>query len=179
MLEFQSRADTKSARRTTATPSFHQDVYLLTARSHIETALTDSTLFSNAPYRALGSGTFMLALDPDKADHKAQREFARAYLNVDARTIDALARVAFLAGAVLPLKQRKFDLADLAEQVALRFVGFLFGFEQADHALLEQTMRKAYRGLNYQIVGRHFVSEPGTMVDAAAGWAHCSRERPS
>ena len=39
--------------------------------------------------------------------------------------------------------------------------GYTIGFASADHVLLEDTMRKAYRGLNYQILGRHFVTAPG------------------
>lgn len=165
VLEFQSRADT--ATEPTDRPEFHQDVYLLSARDDIQRALTDSANFSNFPYRALGSGTFMLGLDD--ADHGLQRAFASAFLHVNANTVAALATVAFKAAAVLPLKQREFDLVELAEQAALRFAGFLFGFAQGDHYLLQETMRKAYLGLNYQILGRHFVSEPGTMIDVHKG----------
>ena len=163
VLQFQSRADTKERSTDDGDSVFQQEVFLLASRSHIEKAMKDRKLFSSAPYRALGSGTFMLGLDG--ADHQTQRDFAEVFLDVN-KHIDALVNVAFKAAAVQPLKQRKFDLADLSEQAALRFVGFLFGFEQADHVLLESTMRKAYRGLNYQIVGRHFVSEPGAVDEA-------------
>jgi cytochrome P450 len=174
VLKFQSRADTK-LRPTDDTDSvYQQDVYLLTARADIIRALTlpgnaESAEFSNSPYHALGSGTFMLGLDKDD-EHEAQRKFAAAcfgHLQQNPAIIEALSKLAFAAGAVLPLKQRNFDLADLAEQVALRFVAFLFGFAQADHPLIEATMRKAYLGLNYQIVGRHFVTQPGDMQGAA------------
>jgi cytochrome P450 len=167
VLMFQSRADLKERPTDPGNSTLHQDVCLLTARSHIEKALTDSDHFSNSPYQVLGGGTFMLGLDG--ADHARQRKFASAYIHVDKRVILALSTVAFMAGAALPLKQRQFDLAHLAEQVALRFVAFLFGFAQADHPLIEATMRKAYLGLNYQILGRHFVSEPGVIPDANAG----------
>ena len=168
VLRFQSRADTKLRPTDDSDSVFHQDVYLLTARADIERALADTASFSNSPYQALGSGTFMLGLDG--GDHKPQRDFAAAYLrHLQPPTIAALAQVAFLAAAVLPLKQRQFDLVELAEQAALRFVGFLFGFAQADHALIETTMRAAYLGLNYQILGRHFVSEPGILPDAIKG----------
>jgi cytochrome P450 len=166
VLKFQSRADTKIL--ATDPSVFRQDVYLLTARDDIVRALTDTANFSNAPYQALGSGTFMLALDG--ADHPLQRAFARAYLcHLDDPSIYALSAIAFMAGAVLPLKQRNFDLVDLAEQVALRFVAFMFGFAQADHPLIEASMRKAYLGLNYQILGRHFASQPFVMTEAAVG----------
>lgn len=165
-LKFQSRADTKERTWLDQDSSFHQDVYLLGTRDDVEKAMTDKVTFSNAPYRALGSGTFMLGLNGP--EHDRQRKFGWQCLAVDDATVRALASLAFQAAAVLPLKQRSFDLVELAEQAAARFVGFLFGFDQGDHALIEQTMRTAYRGLNFQILARHFVSEPGT-VDGASG----------
>lgn len=217
VLKFQSRADTQS--HPTGNSVFHQDVYLLTKREHIERALTESDIFSNAPYKDLGSGSFMLGLDGgNRDDHNAQRAFASAYLrhigtppgagrgdrktdeafaayvrefppsaqatgagetedqaftrylhHVDRQTISALSSVAFMAAAALPLKQGQFDLVDLAEQAAVRFVGFLFGFAQADHWLIQETMHDAYLGLNYQILGRHFDSEPGIVSKANIG----------
>jgi cytochrome P450 len=166
VLTFQSRASTKERRRQDIDSVFQQDVYLLAKRQHVERALTESDEFSSSPYRALGSGTFMLGLD-NNADHQGQRAFASKYLRYDPRIIEALARAAFDAAAVLPSKQQNFDLVDVSEQVALRFAGFLFGFEQADHVLLEKTMRLAYFGGDYQIVGRHFVSEPGAVPGAS------------
>ena len=164
VLKFQSRADI-TERSTLHDSVFHQEVYLLAKRQHVQRALTTPEEFSNSPYRALGSGTFMLGLDD--ADHEKQRAFAREFLHYDAPTIDALASVAFKAAAVLPSKQREFDLVDVCEQVALHFVGFLFGFEEADHFRLGETMRAAFLGLNHQIVGRHFVSEPATIPNAS------------
>jgi cytochrome P450 len=165
VLKFQSRADTKERSWHDDASTFHQEAYLLSTRADVEAAMTNKVAFSNAPYRALGSGTFMLGLNG--TDHHRQRKFGLQCLAVDDATVRALASVAFQAAAVLPLKQRAFDLVELAEQAAARFVGFLFGFEQADHALIEQTMRDAYRGLNFQILGRHFVSEPGAVDEAS------------
>jgi len=167
VLQFQSRADVKIPPLKPGESVFHQDVCLLTARDHIEEAFTKSADYSNSPYQVLGSGTFMLGLDG--GDHKQQREFSRDCLEYRGLVIPALSSLAFKTAAVLPLKQRKFDLADLAEQAALRFAGFLFGFAQGDHPTLEATLRQAYRGLNYQIIGRHFVSEPATIQEASAG----------
>jgi len=167
VLKFQSRADVKIPPLKPGESVFHQDVCLLTARDHIEAAFTKSADYSNAPYQVLGSGTFMLGLDG--GDHKQQRDFARDCLDYRGQVIPALSSLAFKTAAVLPLKLRKFDLADLAEQAALRFAGFLFGFAQGDLPLLETTLRQAYRGLNYQIIGRHFVSEPAAIQEAAAG----------
>jgi cytochrome P450 len=171
VLQFQSRADTKLRPTQDRNSVFQQEVYLLTTKNDVVKALTDTVNFSNSPYQALGSGTFMLGLDVKSPDHEAQRAFASAYLrHINSTTIAALTTIAFKAAAVLPLKQRQFDLADLAEQTALRFVTFLFGFAQADHPLIEATMRKAYLGLNYQILGRHFVTQPGVVVpDAVTG----------
>jgi cytochrome P450 len=164
VLKFQSRAGNKE-RPTQDIPSvYDQEVYLLAKREHVERALRESGEFSSSPYKALGSGTFMLGLDD--LNNIEQHEFASQYLRYDARTIEALASVAFDAAAVLPSKQRNFDLVDASEQAALHFAGFLYGFEQADHVLLQKTMRAAHLGANYQIMGRHFVSEPGAVPAA-------------
>ena len=170
LLEFQSRAGIKNDWAEDVDSVFqeesvfHQQVYLLAKKEYVKKALTEPDKFSSSPYRALGSGTFMLGLDGES--HEVQRAFASKYLRYDPRIIDAVARVAFDAAAVLPMKQRNFDLVDLSEQVALRFAGFLFGFEEADIILLDKTMRAAYFGANYQIMGRHFVSEPGAVLGA-------------
>ncbi len=167
VLKFQSRADANPDPKQTSPSIFHQDVYLLSMRKDIETALTDPARFSNAPYRALGSGTFMLELDG--GDHDLQRAFASAFLGIDEPVTKALCAAAFDAAAALPLKQRQFDLAELALQAAVRFVGFLFGFAHADHPIIEGASRAAYLGLNYQILGRHFVTDPSVIPGAAVG----------
>jgi cytochrome P450 len=166
VLKFQSRADKRERSWLDEDSEFSQNVYLLCSRRHVLAAMTDRKLFSNDPYRALGSGNFMLGLD-DEDDHRDQRQFAAGYLNVGKETVRALAHVAFRAAAVLPVKQRALDLVELSEQAAARFIGFLFGFEQGDQALIEESMRKAYRGLNFFILGRHFVSEPGAVDEAS------------
>ena len=174
VLPFTSRADTKFRATDAGNSQYHQTVYLLTQRAHIERALTDSAFFSNAPYLALGSGTFMLGLDKDQPSpatdaHLAQRKLAMQAFKYDPATIAVLSVVAHKATSTLPLKSRYFDLATLAEQAALRFVGFLFGFAQADIALLERTTRMAYAGMGYQMFARHFVTSPGTLLDASTG----------
>ena len=171
ILRFQSRADARENEQDFAV--FHQEVVLLASAQRIRAALTSNS-FGNAPYRKLGSGTFMLGLDG--GSHEAQRQSAVALLapmtnesaDLQAEQFGVLAALAWRAASIQPLKVRYFDLADLAEQVALRFTSFLFGFALSDHVLLEQTLRKAYRGLNYQIFGRHFVSEPLVLVEANA-----------
>nr|WP_315182752.1 cytochrome P450 [uncultured Albidiferax sp.] len=174
VLSFTSRADTKFRATDDGNSQYHQTVHLLTQRTHIEQALTDTTKFSNAPYLALGSGTFMLGLDKDQPtpatdEHLKQRSLAWEAFKFDPRTVGVLSGVAYLAASTLPLKLRHFDLALLAEQAALRFVGFLFGFAQSDIALLERTTRLAYAGMGYQMYARHFVTSPGTLLDASTG----------
>ncbi|WP_367847554.1 hypothetical protein [Rhodoferax sp. WC2427] len=173
VLSFTSRADTKFRPSDDGNSRYHQTAHLLTQRAHIEQALTDTACFSNAPYLALGSGTFMLGLDkqPDPAadEHQQQRALAMQAFRFDPATIAVLSGVAWQAAATLPLKSRFFDLALLAEQAALRFVGFMFGFAQADIALLERTARLAYAGMGYQMFARHFVSSPGTLLEASGG----------
>ena len=165
-LEFQSRAPVEAARGVTAQTT--QQVFLLTSRDDIETALTDDDVFGNDPYHALGSGTFMLGLDGDP--HMLQRAFAfdAKGMCLSAETFGALAGFAFKAAATLPLKQGEFDLVALAEQAALRFVGLWFGLSPADHLLLQEAMRAAYKLLNFQIIGRHFVTDPTLPVAAGS-----------
>ncbi|MDB5851435.1 MAG: Cytochrome [Rhodoferax sp.] len=172
-LQFQSPADTREWAYDSADPNYRQTVYLLAEKAQVAHALHASAEYSNSPFHALGGGNFMLGLDPampprDDDPHAVQRAFAESQLKVDEAELLGLVTVAFQAGAVLGLKQRKFDLADIAAEVAVRYMGFMFGFAQSDHALIDQTMRKAYRGLCYQVMGRHFVSEPGTMPEANA-----------
>src|SRR5688572_17185271 len=62
-LKFQSRADIKEKTWLDAESAFRQDVVLLASRAHVLRALREQENFSNDPYRALGSGTFMLGLD--------------------------------------------------------------------------------------------------------------------
>ena len=169
-IEFQGRDKVDSADKDQP-PSFQQQVYLLAGRKMVEAALKDHAKFSNRPYRALGSGTFMLGLDPSgTADsHQAQNQMIGEALMQAARYLPVLIGAAWEAASVLPLKSPEFDLADLAEQAAARFVGFLFGFGYSDHPLLLEATALAYRGLNYQILGRHFVTEPATPVNAQRG----------
>src|SRR5438105_11519080 len=58
VLKFQSRA--KLEMPPPQPPKFQQDVFLVTSRKLVEEALCERR---NAPYAALGSGTFLLGLD--------------------------------------------------------------------------------------------------------------------
>lgn len=161
VLRFTSTADAGAP----GAPVYRQTVVLLAAREHIDLAFSDASHFSNSPYRPLGSGTFMLALDGTA--HAQQRQQGIDLLKQIQRPyLQPLIDSAWDIAAVLPLKQRGFNAAVLAEQVALRFAGLLFGLPFSDHPLLEAAMRAGYQQLVYQIVGRHF--EPQLLLDSKA-----------
>jgi hypothetical protein len=159
---------------------FHQPAVLLAHPDHIEVALAQSNTlpqnaggskvmrnlqYSNSAYRGLG-GYFMLGLD-DPAEHDAQRDFAlHALQTITTQQYDALATLAFKTGALGFLKSAEFDLAAMAENIAIRYVCMAFGFGPKDLALLEDCTRKIGRGLEYQNMGRHFVLEPLTMLES-------------
>lgn len=126
--------------------------------------------YSNSPYQGLG-GYFMLALDVPQA-HDTQRAFALQHLRaIGTLQYDALATLAFKAGALVPLKQHDFDLVAMAEGIAARYVVNVFGFAQKDLSLVLECTRRIGRGLQYQILGRHFVFEPTTMPESRAALA--------
>jgi cytochrome P450 len=164
VLVFQSGADARTPANSTEPPVFQQTVALLTAREHVELALSDDQHFSNAPYQALGSGTFMLGLDG--VAHALQRGFAAKLLRYSPAELGVLIELAWRSAAVLPLQQRRFDAAQLAEQVGLRFAAFLFGYPLAEHPYIEAAMRKGYQQLTYQIIGRHFSLQPSLDFEA-------------
>lgn len=134
-------------------------VHLLSARADVVAALTDADAFSNDPYAELGSGRFMLGLD-DHA-HATQRLEGVELLRYEPQQLQQLAEAAWQAAAVLPLKEAEFDVAALAEQVALRCVALLFGLPAAELPLLQVAIGASYRLLNFHIIGRHFVADAG------------------
>ena len=155
---------------------------LVTDRATIEAILRDSETYSNRAYRALGSAAFMLGLDPAatglKDWHAVQREAAEEALSTvsgKASHVEALVERAIADAMVIPLGRRPFDLAELAEQIALRWCGLAFGFSTHDHALLQEACSKAYRAITYQILGRHFVDEPDTIPAGSAALARLAR----
>lgn len=168
ILGFRSRANVSEGPSRLDYAVFAQDVYLIARDGPVREALGNAGRFSNSPYRALGSGDFMLGLDGEP--QQRQHAFAWNLLAIDPDVVDALASRAFDAGAVLALKQRDFDLAAVAEQIGARYVAMVFGYAQSDHALLCAALRAAFRSLCYQIIGRHFVADLGTIdqADAAA-----------
>jgi cytochrome P450 len=154
--------------------SRYRYAYLLTGRSAVEAALRNPDDFSNSPYVALGSGSFMLAIDPEGEAgerRKLQVDAARRVFRLSTEQITGLCDYAFSAALPTALGASPFDLALLAEEVALRFCSALFGFAAADYPLLEEAQRKGYQALNMQILGRHFVSDPRTLPAARQAMA--------
>ncbi|HUL67013.1 MAG TPA: hypothetical protein VLW55_20610, partial [Burkholderiaceae bacterium] len=157
----------------------NQDVYLLTRKDHIETALKQ---YSVEPYRGLDSGgRFMLGLD-NRVAHWKQNDAAVAALCFTDREIKACASEAFRRAAVLPLKDPgfKFDLAGLrtfagikgppglAAAAAIHFSLLLFGFRDESYGAIAALAVGAYFRLVYQIIGRHFSEDSGLpAVDSA------------
>jgi cytochrome P450 len=169
---------------------YYQKAVLLAHPDHVEHALKCSNAltqgaseqrqvsknldYSNSPYQGLG-GFFMLALDMP-TEHDYQRRFALDMLQaIQPDQYDALATLAFKGGALVPLKQHEFDLVAMAENIAVRYVLGIFGFAQKDIALVQECTRKIGRGLQYQIMGRHFVFEPATMPESRAALAKLSQ----
>lgn len=135
-------------------------------------ALTDGKSFSNAPYNRLGSGDFLLGLDPNGSDaldasrHDEQSKALRAAFDgVTEPDLSSLARWCSRAAVTTMLGVPRFDAALLAEQAALRFCQVLFGFARSDLPTLTDTLRTAYRAMTMQMLGRHFVTEPLALVN--------------
>lgn len=144
-------------------------LWLITAGSDVEHALTHPATFSNLPYAELGGGAFLLARDPSPQDpaHDQQQAFVQALLATQAAALlGEAAKRAVEQSALLALTQDEFDLAAWAGQAALRYASITFGFGFHDHPLLERSAQAAYRALQYIAIGRHFVSEPGTVPEA-------------
>ena len=173
--------------------SYRQTAYLLAAKKHVEDAYTLSANipnpkdlpYSNTPFQGLG-GTFMLAIDepvaggpnskvPNFKSHDAQRKYCYDALIAQDGFFDLIATVAFKMGALLPLKSRNFDLTALAEQVSIRYVALMFGFAQSDLPLLATTGRRIGKGLQYQMMGRHFVADPLIVPDTKLALGQVSR----
>lgn len=149
----------------------HRSVRLVTKRAEIEAILENKDqVYSNRVYTELGGGSFMLALDPksDTDAHSAQRNAYRECFPHDRTVIRQLAHFACEAASIMALRGADFDLAGFAEQSAVRFCQKLMGYSFVDYPRLEAYLRAAYRGLVYQVMGRHFVSDPTAVPEAKA-----------
>lgn len=172
ILEFTSCAST-GERPDVVT---QRTAYLLTEASHIEQALEN---FSNAPYKALGSGTVVLASDNNEIDqHEAKRKIVSNALSLGSTTAEFKRNISSVIGiachhaVVLARKKDDFDfVADVAEPAALFFVEGLYGIEFAHHPELVAAMRLMYDGMAYQMLARHFENAPAVPVKGDQGGA--------
>jgi hypothetical protein len=148
----------------------HAKVRLIADRAEIEAILLNKDgRYSSRVYAELGGGNFMLALDPASTGaHKLQREAYRHAFPHDAGLLRELAHAACQSAAVLGFRAPEFDLAAFAEQASLRCVQMMMGYALKDYRLLETGLRAAYRALVYQVMERHFVSDPVLIPEARA-----------
>ena len=151
-------------------------VYLVTKREHIQKVFSDTVNFSNLPYSDIGSGAFMLGLDPsgDPDLHQRQRtalKEAMAHGPGSDVWIQKLSVLAVREAKVISLRLRNFDMADFSEAAGIRFCLKFFGFATSDYALLEDALRKAYHSMCYQMMARHFTTEPLTTPVAREAMA--------
>lgn len=146
--------------------SGHKKVKLLMRADHIAAVLGADKAFSNEAYNKLGSGTFLLGLDPESLRTRQRNAAAKALHYTDEQTVPQLAALAVAEAEPIWLRAPGFDLAQFAEQAALRFCSRLFGFATSDYPLLEKALRGAYLALTHQILGRHFVSDPAALAGA-------------
>ena len=180
---FASRASTTYTPQGNGPDDYEQTSWLITDRAQAEAALRcdknpkGTSQYSNEPFGALGRSNFMLGMDKTQGpgDHDRQRQFAITCLTLDANEIFGLCTISLRAAALLPLKKREFDAVALAEQAALRFVAFWFGFAQADLPLLEACTRKATHALSYQTFARHFVTDPFALPENTAAMGALTR----
>jgi cytochrome P450 len=164
--------------RSQPVPQGRVDVALLSDPADVRHALSTPAEFSNAPYAELGGASFMLAIDPGPGFggsdwHDVQRNMVTALFAGCTATgwLQTAAERASDHAELLSLRATNFDLAEWAEQAALRYFALLFGFSERDHILLEDAARAGYRALQYIIIGRHFTSEPGTLPAAQQAMA--------
>jgi hypothetical protein len=151
-----------------------RSVMIVTRREVIDKILQDDgRKYSSRVYAELGGGNFMLSLDPGAsteagAAHLAQRRAFRACFPQSRDVIAELADLACEAASIVTLRPTEFDLVHFAEQAALRFCQKLMGYALTDHSLLEKALRAGYDGLVYQVLGRHFTTDPTVLPLAKA-----------
>ena len=150
-------------------PEGHVKAYLVSGCDEVAAVLSQPDVFGNVPYAELGGGGFMLALDPTVVNgndpHRRQNAYAARQIAeyVKGDVMQRLAAESARQASVAGLQRDGFDLASLAEQAALRFCVMWFGFSSRDLPLLQEAAAAAYKGLTYQIVGRHFTHDPTVL----------------
>ncbi len=151
----------------------HKEVELITDRARIIKILKDDGKeYSNRIYAELGGGNFMLALDPARgnAHDEQQIAFAQCFKHTQDQ-LSGLSHRACLAASITALRAPDFDMAVFAEQSALRFCQKLLGYSFADYRLLDTSLRASYRALVYQVLGRHFVTDPVVIPEGKVAMA--------
>ena len=174
ILEFESRitVEEDDGSRSSEITRNQQKVYLLTSPEHIEKAFQH---FSNEPYKALGTGNpVVLASDNNDEDqHQLKRQIvSNAFMLSDDMPgyIQTVAAYACHHALVLSKKQDDFDFVkNVAEEAALIFVEGLYGIEFKNHPVLHDAMEGIYDGMAYQMLARHFITEPVVPVKAMQG----------
>ncbi|WP_156373284.1 hypothetical protein [Pseudorhodoferax sp. Leaf267] len=148
--------------RSPPTLGHRHHVRLITRRDEIERILVDKDReYASRVYAELGGGSFMLALDPGGVGiHAEQRAAYFACFPHHLELITQLSEAACKDASVLSLRASDFDLAQFAQQAALRFCQKLMGYASTDYTLLESALGTAYRGLVHQVLGRHLVVDP-------------------
>lgn len=176
-LEFPSRdvtlrgSDCGSLEQPPTPPTVkHKVVKLITNRELIsEVLLNNGTNYSNRLYAELGGGSFMLALDPERAmAHAAQRDAFRTCFPHQTCQLVELSQKACQAASISALRAADFDLAAFAQQSALRFCQKLMGYALKDYKLLSESLPLSYQALVYQVMGRHFVNDPVVIPQGKA-----------
>lgn len=171
-LTFDSRApiqDDPCPSRQDRPQQTHAKAKLVTDPREVANILANNQRYSSMPYAEIGGRSFMLALEAGGPEHAEQRKAAAAALaHFNSLDLRNAADLAVEQARLLCLRSDAFDAVEFAEQAALRYFALLFGFATRDHALLEVATRCGYRALQYAIVGRHFVTEPGVFPSAQA-----------
>ena len=167
--ECDSDCDGVDAPRKPAVPG-HVRVTMVTQRDTIQQILTNTRKgkhYSSRVYAELGGGNFMLALDPGSGGaHAAQRGAFKTCFPHHRDQLIHLSHAACQAAAVMSLANGDFDLAQFAEQAALRQVQLMMGYAFTDFPLLEKSIVVAYRALVHQVFSRHFVTDPSLIPQA-------------
>lgn len=139
----------------------HAMVQMITDRDAIEKILLNRAEFSNTVYSALGGGDFMLELDPGASQHDAQKQALRCCFRVqDQLQILNRSAEACQAASIISLQKPAFDLAEFGMQSALWFCQNVMGYALQDFPILEEVLGLGYQALVYQVLGRHFVTDP-------------------
>lgn len=151
----------------------HRCAWLVAGPDEVRAVLRNTADYSNLPYGEIGGRGFMLALDPLAAGapgvdlHARQRCYGSTLLGaLSGPQASPLAVEATRQAGVAGLQRDRFDLAELAEQAALRLCGLAFGFAATDHGLLQKAAATGYRALVHVNLGRHLAFEPAVLQAA-------------